>query len=126
MGEGDGLGDRALASTSDPARQLDDFVVVHGRACVGETRFGGAGHAWVGCLKAVDRRPKLEFEGRYQIDYYYTGQVLDPQTREETRVLLETFLMEKALYEIAYEANNRPDWLPIPAVGILELLESPP
>jgi predicted trehalose synthase len=40
-------------------------------------------------------------------------------------VLLEAFLLEKALYEVAYEANNRPDWLPIPIAGIDELLEVP-
>ncbi|HEX6330684.1 MAG TPA: maltose alpha-D-glucosyltransferase, partial [Actinomycetota bacterium] len=54
------------------------------------------------------------------------GAPFHAQTREETRVLLQIFLLEKALYEIAYEVNNRPDWLPIPATGVLELLESPP
>ncbi|HSJ50971.1 MAG TPA: maltose alpha-D-glucosyltransferase [Actinomycetota bacterium] len=53
------------------------------------------------------------------------GAPFHPQTREETRVLLQIFLLEKALYELAYEANNRPDWLPIPATGVLELLETP-
>jgi len=32
-----------------------------------------------------------------------------PQTPEEVEVLLDSFLVEKALYEIAYELNNRPD-----------------
>jgi len=38
-------------------------------------------------------------------------------------VLLDAFLLEKALYELAYELNNRPDWVRIPIQGILELLE---
>ena len=46
-----------------------------------------------------------------------------PRSSEELAVLLHAFLLEKALYEAAYEANNRPDWFPIPAAGILELLE---
>jgi predicted trehalose synthase len=33
--------------------------------------------------------------------------------------------MEKALYEVSYEANNRPEWTPIPVAGIAELLEGP-
>ena len=38
------------------------------------------------------------------------------------RELLRLFLIEKALYETAYELNNRPDWLAIPLRGILSLL----
>jgi len=30
--------------------------------------------------------------------------------------------LQKALYEIAYELNNRPDWLPIPLRGVLGLV----
>jgi maltose alpha-D-glucosyltransferase/alpha-amylase len=36
--------------------------------------------------------------------------------------LLELFLLQKAFYEIAYEAANRPSWLPIPVRGVLDLL----
>jgi maltose alpha-D-glucosyltransferase/alpha-amylase len=46
-----------------------------------------------------------------------------PQTPEELEILLEAFLLEKAVYEVMYELNNRPDWVRIPLVGILELLE---
>jgi len=45
-----------------------------------------------------------------------------PRSFEELALLLDAFLLDKALYELAYEANNRPDWLPIPTAGILELL----
>jgi maltose alpha-D-glucosyltransferase/alpha-amylase len=45
-----------------------------------------------------------------------------PKTRDELRVLLEAHLLEKALYEITYELNNRPEWVRIPMRGVLELL----
>ncbi|HEY4640511.1 MAG TPA: maltose alpha-D-glucosyltransferase [Thermoanaerobaculia bacterium] len=45
-----------------------------------------------------------------------------PQSRGELQVLLDAHLLEKSLYEIAYEMNNRPDWVRIPLRGVLELL----
>jgi maltose alpha-D-glucosyltransferase/alpha-amylase len=39
------------------------------------------------------------------------------------QLLLDAYLLDKALYELRYEANNRPDWLHIPARGVLKLLE---
>jgi maltokinase len=38
--------------------------------------------------------------------------------------LLAIFELEKALYELRYELNNRPDWVPIPVAGIRRLLDS--
>jgi maltose alpha-D-glucosyltransferase/alpha-amylase len=35
--------------------------------------------------------------------------------------LLEAYVIDKALYELAYELNNRPNWVLIPLTGILSL-----
>ncbi len=37
--------------------------------------------------------------------------------------LLSIFELEKAVYELQYELNNRPDWVPIPVAGIRRLLD---
>jgi maltose alpha-D-glucosyltransferase/alpha-amylase len=37
------------------------------------------------------------------------------------RQLLAIFLLDKALYELSYELNNRPEWVRIPLMGILSL-----
>ncbi len=37
---------------------------------------------------------------------------------------LDAFLLQKALYEVQYELNNRPAWVGIPLRGILRLMES--
>jgi maltose alpha-D-glucosyltransferase / alpha-amylase len=42
---------------------------------------------------------------------------------EEVDLLLDVFMLEKAVYEVAYELNNRPDWLNVPLQGILDLLQ---
>jgi maltokinase len=37
--------------------------------------------------------------------------------------LLQVFELEKAVYELRYELNNRPDWVQIPVAGIVRLLD---
>ncbi|HXK13945.1 MAG TPA: phosphotransferase [Gaiellaceae bacterium] len=37
--------------------------------------------------------------------------------------LLRVFELEKAVYELRYELNNRPDWVKIPVAGIVRMLE---
>ncbi len=46
-----------------------------------------------------------------------------PADPAETVFWLETFLLDKALYETSYELNNRPDWLRIPLAGIREVIQ---
>jgi maltose alpha-D-glucosyltransferase/alpha-amylase len=38
------------------------------------------------------------------------------------KVILSGYLLEKALYELQYELNHRPDWVAIPLRGILQVL----
>jgi len=37
--------------------------------------------------------------------------------------LLKVFELEKAVYELRYELNNRPDWVRIPVLGLVRMLE---
>src|SRR5439155_11342111 len=46
-----------------------------------------------------------------------------PKDRLEAGRVLRFFMLEKALYEIAYELANRPDWVGIPLRGVLALLD---
>ncbi len=45
-----------------------------------------------------------------------------PAEADTEQRLIDLFVLEKALYEVKYEAANRPSWLKIPLQGILELL----
>ena len=40
---------------------------------------------------------------------------------EQSQSLLSAYLLEKALYELLYELNNRPTWLSVPLKGILRM-----
>ncbi|MEP6821694.1 MAG: putative maltokinase, partial [Chthoniobacterales bacterium] len=46
-----------------------------------------------------------------------------PPNDQEFQVLLEAYLLDKAVYEIGYELNNRPDWVVIPIRGIKHILQ---
>ncbi len=46
-----------------------------------------------------------------------------PAGQQAIDKLLSIFELEKAVYELRYEINNRPDWIGIPVAGIARLLE---
>ena len=50
------------------------------------------------------------------------GASFSPTDRDELKVLLDAFMLEKAVYELGYELNNRPDWIRIPMHGIEQIL----
>jgi trehalose synthase-fused probable maltokinase len=49
-----------------------------------------------------------------------------PAAAEDFAVPLECFLLDKAIYEVGYELNNRPAWLPIPIAALLAVLRRAP
>jgi trehalose synthase-fused probable maltokinase len=56
---------------------------------------------------------------------YFTsaaGHAFLPDDERQRRLLFDVFLLEKALYEVAYELNNRPDWVGIPLRGIAAVM----
>jgi len=55
-----------------------------------------------------------------------SGAISYPEDEEQARALIELFTLEKALYEIRYELDNRPDWVGIPIKSFLDLLEEGP
>ena len=70
--------------------------------------------------------PTIEEEARKRfLDAYFEATrasgILPP--RETATRLLGIFELEKAVYELRYELNNRPEWVSIPVAGISRLLE---
>jgi len=49
---------------------------------------------------------------------------LIPDNKEDIKIMLDTYILEKAVYELNYELNNRPDWVNIPIKGIKHIMQS--
>ena len=61
------------------------------------------------------------------LDAYFAaarGGSFFPGSRTDADRLVRFFMLEKALYEVAYELANRPDWVAIPLRGVLSLLDA--
>jgi maltose alpha-D-glucosyltransferase/alpha-amylase len=121
----------------EPARSLEERRTRHSplKDVAGMLRsFSYA--AWAGLLNYVSRRPvdfatlepwaqlweqtvTLEFLRAY--GETAAGASFLPPSLSGFRTLTEAFLIDKALYELQYELNNRPEWVRIPLRGILSL-----
>jgi maltose alpha-D-glucosyltransferase / alpha-amylase len=58
---------------------------------------------------------------RAYLEVTVAGAIL-PGERTTIDSLLGVFVLEKALYELRYELNHRPDWVSFPLAGVVDLL----
>ena len=72
------------------------------------------GDHWAAWISSVYLRSYLETAA---------GAVFVPDRPEDVETLIDAFLLEKAVYEVNYELNNRPKWLAIPLRGIQQILK---
>ncbi len=63
-----------------------------------------------------------EFFRAYRTTIDATNPNLVPKLAQ-SQLLLKAYLLEKSLYELLYELDNRPTWVRIPLTGILTLLQ---
>jgi maltose alpha-D-glucosyltransferase/alpha-amylase len=80
-------------------------------ALASASEWGRYWQAWSGSIFLGAYLAKVSGAGMFKAD------------RPETELLLDLHMLEKAVYEVGYELNNRPDWLGVPLKGILELLQ---
>ena len=70
--------------------------------------------------EGFEQRARETFLGEYLA---HVDATLLPAGEAAIANLLSIYELEKAIYELQYELNNRPDWVPIPVAGIRRLLE---
>jgi maltose alpha-D-glucosyltransferase/alpha-amylase len=70
--------------------------------------------------RAWERRARAAFLESYA-SVAAGGGLHPPADRDTTEALLDLFELEKALYELRYEIDNRPDWIGVPLAGIAAL-----
>jgi maltose alpha-D-glucosyltransferase / alpha-amylase len=85
-----------------------------GQDSVAMTEIHGWGDWWRSWIEAL-------FVSRYLA--VVDGSQLVPPSVDDARLLLDVYTMEKALYELRYELQYRPDWVPIPLESILAALD---
>jgi maltose alpha-D-glucosyltransferase/alpha-amylase len=82
---------------------------------------------------SADALPRLQMWARFWVEsvsaaflrsYLSTAAAASfvPHSPEDLELQLTTMLLEKALYELRYELNMRPDWVRIPLRGIIDLV----
>ena len=76
----------------------------------------------------IERLEKWADQWQHYVNRYFLGaylQAMGWETRFTTQheVLLLTLLLEKAIYELGYELNGRPDWIVVPLRGIYYLMQ---
>ena len=58
------------------------------------------------------------YVGRFYLGAYLERMGMHKELSDENNILVRTFLIEKAIYELGYELNGRPDWVIVPLRGI--------
>jgi maltose alpha-D-glucosyltransferase/alpha-amylase len=63
------------------------------------------------------------YTSRFYLGAYMEKMGMGTNLSDENDTLIRTYLLEKAIYELGYELNGRPDWTIIPLRGIYYLIQ---
>jgi maltokinase len=110
--------DRALWSS--PLRDVAGMVRSIQYAALSAEHERGA--APLPAARAWEQRNRDAFLAAYRARVAH--QELVPADARDFATLLAAFELEKAVYEVGYEAAHRPDWIGIPLDGVRRLLEA--
>ena len=63
------------------------------------------------------------YVSRFYLAAYLNRMGVGTKLNQDYKTLIRTYLLEKAVYELGYELNSRPDWVIIPLRGIKYLID---
>jgi len=121
------LGERRLKRSPlrDTAGMLRSFQYA---ACTGLRRYVEGGGTPSDAADELARGWEVALSGAFLRSYITTARSLMPNLLPEDpkvlRGVLNGCLLEKALYEVSYELNSRPDWAGIPIRAVRQILAS--
>jgi predicted trehalose synthase len=78
--------------------------------------------AALAALTAWEARARDAFLAGYLRSVTESAVPLVPATGEALRAACAPFELQKAVYELRYELDNRPDWVAIPQAGVRRIL----
>ncbi len=115
---------RKRSALRDVAGMLRSFHYAAFGALLDHLRAGTLSPSMLDALEPWARLWQLWSSWAYLKEYLKAAEDANfvPHDKEELRVLLDAFLLDKAIYELGYELNNRPDWLAIPLEGVSQIL----
>ena len=61
---------------------------------------------------------------RFYLDAYFEAAGRATFLPKPLEPILQSYLLEKAIYELGYELNSRPDWVGIPLEGIMYIINN--
>jgi maltose alpha-D-glucosyltransferase/alpha-amylase len=124
------LGERRVKRSPlrDVASMMRSFHYVSAHALSGRVTSGAVRREDLPVLEPALRSWRTWVSTAFLQGYLRTvqGAPFAPASAEELRAGLTAFLLEKTLYEIAYEVAQRPEWVRIPLGELLELVERAP
>lgn len=111
---------RKRSALRDVAGMLRSFHYAAHGAMLGQLRAGTLSSSVLETLRPWARLWENWVSWAFLREYLNTARGADflPRDNEQLRILLDAFLLDKAVYELGYELNNRPDWVTIPLLGI--------
>lgn len=111
---------------SSPLRDVMGMVRSFSYAPEAALRAGGAAPERRGRLVPFMRRWQAQAVEEYRCGYLGAAGAAPflPRAQRHLETMLDFYALERVIYEVGYELNNRTDWVDIPLAGLLALAEA--
>lgn len=118
---------RAMAQRREKMSPLKDVAgMLRSLDYAVATRERAEGNASMAGIREWGERARDSFLAGYRSSLRSSLTPLVPDDMRDFKAALDFFIVEKTLYEIRYELDNRPEWLEIPLHALEAMVDLPP